>query len=382
MKFFRTCSIIFLNTLLILFFLETCFYFGRIFLGKSDIGFLINSDKRFENRKIRDDCQRMKTHPILNYYHSHNSKCKVFGSSKYDDYFIWYKKKDNPKKKLVILVSGGSTTDGFFGHISDGYTWPYILQKICEKHYDCQVINGGNGGYSTSQEMMKLITYTHLVPKVDYVISLNGINEIRTSRRLSGKDFELHPYLGKIQFTMLKKEIWLKIDKQPFIIFPNILSLRNIFSSENKITTQQKFVDKNDFIKNKKNIIEDLNNYAIIWENNVKLMEKISNNLDASFISFLQPTMGLDYVNVKKKKTEDITMLSEWKNTNEFYQTNIFYKIAREKCKKLAFCIDISEVAPPGENLYHDPRHHNSKGNKIIAEEIFNYIKKMENKKF
>ena len=144
MKSFKTYSIIIFVTIFILVFLEICFYFGRIYLNKNNVGFLLNYNKS-TNEKIEDKCQRMKTHPLINYIHFHDSQCKVLGSSKYDDYFIWYEKNNDlkNKKSISILTSGGSTTDGFYQHISDGYTWPYYLQKICEKKYDCQVINGG-----------------------------------------------------------------------------------------------------------------------------------------------------------------------------------------------------------------------------------------------
>ena len=36
----------------------------------------------------------------------------------------------------------------------------------------------------------------------------------------------------------------------------------------------------------------------------------------------------------------------------------------------LEFCIDISDIAPPSGDVYFDARHHNAKGNKIIANEI------------
>ena len=98
------------------------------------------------------------------------------------------------------------------------------MQKICEKKFNCQVINGGTGGYSTTQEILKLITYNHLIPKIDYIISLNGINDIRTGRRTSGDTFKQHPYLGKVQFTMLQDQIWIRQDKSPINIFPNIIS--------------------------------------------------------------------------------------------------------------------------------------------------------------
>ena len=48
----------------------------------------------------------------------------------------------------------------------------------------------------------------------------------------------------------------------------------------------------------------------------------------------------------------------------------------REICNSLDFCYDISDIAPPIGNNYHDPRHHNKFGNEIIANKIFSIITK------
>ena len=59
MKSFKTYSIIIFVTIFILVFLEICFYFGRIYLNKNNVGFLLNYNKS-TNEKIEDKCQRIK----------------------------------------------------------------------------------------------------------------------------------------------------------------------------------------------------------------------------------------------------------------------------------------------------------------------------------
>ena len=382
MRLFKNVSIIASVTFLIFVILETCFYFGRIYLNKSSVGFLINLNKSY-NKHLSDKCQIMKTHPIINYTHFHDLDCNVLGSSKYDEYFIWYEKNSyfEKDKPVIILTSGGSTTDGFYQFISGGYTWPYYLQKICEKKFNCQVINGGTGGYSTTQEILKLITYNHLIPNIDYVISLNGANDIRTGRRTSGDIFKKHPYLGKVQFTMLQDQIWIRQDKGSIKIFPNILSFFDYFKYHETNNNKIELLDKNKVYNNQnKKIKEDIKSYSTVWEKNINLMNNVSKTLNSKFISFLQPLMGLDYVKINHNKiSKDIKMLNGWNNTIMNYETNLLYNEIREKCKRIDFCIDISEIAPPGDDLYFDARHHNSKGNKIIAEEIFKEIEKLEN---
>jgi hypothetical protein len=40
-------------------------------------------------------------------------------------------------------------------------------------------------------------------------------------------------------------------------------------------------------------------------------------------------------------------------------------------CYKYAFCFDISDIAPALGNNYYDSVHHNSNGNFIIANQIY-----------
>ena len=53
------------------------------------------------------------------------------------------------------------------------------------------------------------------------------------------------------------------------------------------------------------------------------------------------------------------------------------YKQLKFRCSKLKFCIDISDEVKPTGNVYSDPRHHNSEGNKILAKIIYDYIMKL-----
>ena len=169
-------------------------------------------------------------------------------------------------------------------------TLGHINFKKYEIKYNCQVINGGNGGYSTSQELLKFISYETLLPKINYVISLNGVNDIRTSRRTSGKNFKNHPYLTKVQLQMFTKQHWIRQDKVPITLFPNVKSYFLYKSNHNRN------LKLNDLIFNKSvNKIEeekttdDLKLYAKIWETNIEKFYSISRTKDVKFISLLQP---------------------------------------------------------------------------------------------
>ena len=68
------------------------------------------------------------------------------------------------------------------------------------------------------------------------------------------------------------------------------------------------------------------------------------------------------------------------KNSEYLNKLNKDYSKMRDYCSKLPYCFDISNIAVPSGNNYHDPRHHNMNGNKIISNEIFEIIKTVEKK--
>ena len=116
----------------------------------------------------------MRVNTVLGHIHDHQGGCEIKSGSASGEYVFY---DSPPEPDYTVLVLGGSTTDGFFYQFSNGETWPYHLSKICDS---CRVINGGVGAYSSSQELLKLmISGLVLQEKIDLVVSLNGINEIK-----------------------------------------------------------------------------------------------------------------------------------------------------------------------------------------------------------
>ena len=102
----------------------------------------------------------------------------------------------------------------------------------------------------------------------------------------------------------------------------------------------------------------------------------------AKYLNFLQPTMGLDYIKIDwKKKNNDYEIYKNFINTQTKIDTNYLYVKLRKVCSEYSFCYDISSIAAPGghEDLYSNARHHNEKGNLIIAKEIYKVIKNQTN---
>jgi hypothetical protein len=115
-------------------------------------------------------------------------------------------------------------------------------------------------------------------------------------------------------------------------------------------------------------------NAAERWEKNVIRINELVKTEGAKYYLFLQPTMGLNGIQSNPKIGSRDYELYKSIGNDYLSELNTFYFDVKQRCKKLTFCIDISDIAPPLGNYYNDPRHHNSSGNKIIADKIFQLI--------
>ena len=89
--------------------------------------------------------------------------------------------------------------------------------------------------------------------------------------------------------------------------------------------------------------------------------------------------MGLDHINIQwLNKSSDFAIHKNFMNSQTKIDTNYIYIKLRKICANLEYCVDISHIAQPGglENLFSNARHHNQKGNLIIANEIYKILKK------
>jgi hypothetical protein len=188
---------------------------ARYILGRHSVGYLFNT----ESSKTHP-CRRMKTHPILSHVHDTRNECKPKGGAA-GDHFVFYNSNSN---QPVIVTLGGSTTSGFYQHFSDGHTWPLFLEGIVSKK-GYQVINGGVGGYSSSQELLKLITEVRRLRNVKLVISFNGINETPFYPGGEVKDINTkYPFLKFIQYRMILEQRWIDQRMVDAVWLPNINS--------------------------------------------------------------------------------------------------------------------------------------------------------------
>mgnify|MGYP000669195387 CR=1 FL=1 len=281
----RLTKTIIINLLLfciIVLIIETICFFGRLALDKANVGYIYRTDSQI---LAELPCVLMKTHPILGHIPDHKNKCDIKGGYAEDSYVL-YGNKDKNIDRPAIITLGGSTTSGFYQHYAEGDTYPFLLSQLV-KGEGYQIINGGHGGYSSSQELLKLSTEVRALKyKTPIIISLNGINDLYVPDHPN-------PFLDDRVQIMMDKQLWINQGFLPRFL-PNIWSLINKFSPN---------LPESIKINNDSSIFQKLQPYEV-WEKNIKAMHGISISMGTKYFTFLQPTMMLE--GTQSQLSEDI----------------------------------------------------------------------------
>lgn len=256
-------------------------------------------------------------------------------------------------KVLRIVTLGGSTTDGNTPHI-----WAQALQEIMAREgVGVQVINGGVAGFSSNQELIKLIRDV-LPLKPDLIISLNGVNEFGPRSAV-----RYHPMVNRYQAEMMEY-----IVKEPEPKFmPNTHDLL------------QRVMRKISGVKPIKRGIHygpkvDVT-AAEQWLRNVRLMHAVAEEFGIPYFCFLQPALGVgDYQPTEKESTlllnnEGDVIWGYLKEAKEFYAE------ARSQCALLPYCVDLVDVFVGDQDVYADKMHPNTKGYEMIAKAVSKTLK-------
>ena len=375
MKILKIVIINVVVLILVVISLETISLFGRMILKKEPVPWMLQIVSNEDAKK--NDCYNYRTDVYLSHIHNHNNNCEILGGYAKGG-FVHYDENYNDRE--VIFILGGSTTDGMLKHIHKGKSWGYLLDKILEKNgKKIDIINGGVASYNTNQELMKLVTQiSNFDLNIKYIISFNGINELKGYPKNNNYYLENFPNYNSLLLKMMNDQKWLIQDTKNYIyLLPNfqtlILKSRKIISDKEKKRLQ---ID-NSLEAAMKNYNNKIKNHADRWEINVKMMHSVSKAIGAEYYVFLQPTMGLPGVQSEPKigtQDEIIFLEKKKKYPEKFDEMRLLYVSLKEKCAKINFCFDISNTAPPLGNYYFNSTHHNDLGNQIIAEEIYNKL--------
>ena len=264
----------------------------------------------------------------------------------WQDGFAVYSKK--PLAKLdrpIILTMGGSTTDAARGNDS----WPEELSKLLAKRgISATVVNGGTSGYSTNQELLKLLR-DGLQFKPDIIISYSGVNDRSAYSKMPFP--MVHPY----QRYLL--EVLTAPQYSPLL--PNAVYLMN----KTMAGKPPRRVESTFGLPNGKTLGQH-------YEKNMVLMDAIARASGATFYGIIQPNA---YVgsggeiktpgDLRKAKPEEyVTQLQE-----------LYGQIADLPSQHLFVHSFLSIL--DSEGLYKkDGIHTTLKGNQAIAESVLSLI--------
>lgn len=385
----RWIKIITINIVVLLFlllFLECLSAFIRLSSGKNiKLPNFTGENGVVDFNSPYHPCNEMKTDVLLSHVPNTRNSCSPKKGKVINDYVSYG---INTKYENVILTLGGSTTSGFYQNISNGETWPKILSEYSKDKFT--ILNGGVGAYSSLQELYKFVRDGPRINNLRYVISLNGINELPDYQGQEIERSKNYPFLSNYQVAMNESQVWIdqriSLTGKNFEIYvrnflPNIMSLIDYLligsrSTNEKVSNLVKQAEGVEQNKTFKTI-----NAAERWESNVKRLNALVKASGATYIVFLQPTLGIEGIqSLPMENSNDSKIFEDIKNTE--YITNIrnLYSELKKRCAYLEFCIDISNIAPPIGNVYTDARHHNSKGNLEIAKKIWNELDALQNK--
>ena len=354
MSWAKVLTINLIILILIIIFIEVGAGVGRIAIGKQYL---------FPQVLKANPCEEMKTDALLTHIHNHRSLCQIKGGYA-DGEYVRYNISNS--KKPVLLTLGGSTADGFFQHLSAGDTYTKYLAEFLAK--DFQIMSGGVGAYSSLQELYKVIRDAPRIDNLHTVISLNGINETPDYHGFNEFRKVEFPFLTYIQVQMNQQQIWIdqRIQKNTLkSIFPNLSSLFLFFNRKPLLEN----LESNSSLQNPK-IIDAPDR----WLLNVQRMHDVLRSQGVRYYVFLQPTMGLEGVQSEPEKDSKDEALFELLQESYIEEIRNLYSDLKRYCANLSYCFDISNMVPPTGNMYKDPRHHNSNGNKLLAEIVANTI--------
>lgn len=320
-----------------------------------------------------DPCEQWILDLQLGDIHDASAGCTARDST-YENGFVRYTHSTKPSP-IVVATLGGSTTDGLIRY-ADGYTWPFWLSKLGSEGdgRGLLVLNGGSGGFSSSRELRKLQRDVLLHdPRPDIVISLNAIND--TDDYDSQMELTI-PYYIERQLQVINGG---RISPSQSVLggfLPNSLFLLDRLIDRGKRSMSAAI--RGEAIKpfeldprfDKTLPRAKFKTKGELWKFNVSTMHAISKAIGANYLVFVQPTMGLKSENVASMSPNDRKLYGEI-GPDYFASINKTYDEIRLLCRGLEFCVDLSDLLKyDGIDLYHDPRHPNARGNRIIAERV------------
>jgi lysophospholipase L1-like esterase len=251
--------------------------------------------------------------------------------------FVVYNHRPTELKRPTILALGGSTTDG----VNYGHSWPEELANLLARRgISATVINGGTGGYTSNQDLLKLVR-DGLEFRPDIIIDYGGVND-------RGDYGELpYPMVHLYQRQILEYLTGSAVSP----LLPNTVAwLRRVFfAGKSRIS----------YTLGVKSSLTQAQQY----ERNVVLMEAIARTQGAAFFAIVQPHAYFRNKHPENFKVPHSSLVA-------------LYGQIIELPKRLPFVYDLTRIFEDREkDVYKkDGIHLQQNGDQIVAENIMTLI--------
>lgn len=341
------------------------------------------------NFKSTKSSEELLPHPIFNKLSDNflfDPNTVIFPSKdRYGNKFKLIEKKDNKSKNIVFL--GGSTVEGD-GVETAGDTIPGIFDKIlinrCDQKYN--VYNYGISGFTSKQEFITLSTKIVPYNDIDYIISLNGVNDFGGnlgSRKHKSKNL----YFQFFDSREIRLYNWVNKNFSEKIV---TFLINRTFTGNLIFDLIKNYIDEEIPYKLNGESFQNLKSY-----NSISL-KKLSYYSNASFIlsekneikyfHFLQPVLFYKN-NPTKDESNTLNGVKDTygygKRPNFIFNKNFwsafksFYTDVRPNLKNFEFSYDISKLFENSSDKdFVDHVHYSKIGNKKIAITIFDKLEK------
>ncbi|MBX3176532.1 MAG: SGNH/GDSL hydrolase family protein [Candidatus Hydrogenedentes bacterium] len=286
--------------------------------------------------------------PLLS--HAHNRQKLEELGLRHLPGFVIYGEADN-EHALTVVALGGSTTDPLVEE-----NWPRMLaNQFAAAGIPARVYNGGVAGYSSSQELLKLLRDV-LPLDPDLVISLNGVNDIGYLHAVPDHPM-IHPYQRRV-LASLAGDRPLSIPLLPNAVRAALrLAGGNAAPGMNWGTP----VDAPPHDQ---------------WLRNVRAMHAAAGEFGVPYLCVLQPILGFGHYEASPEERAmlDETAAQHAPRRDYIADMQAFYRNASEAAGAYPFIMDLTGVFAGKSGMYRDSRHQTPAGVRVLAEAIYAHL--------
>lgn len=311
-----------------------------------DVPFLLNAPAEEEVLRPQREDRLMSLDPHLGFAHGSGQDNVRDLRSRYmwAQGFAVYAREGEPLRRPVVLALGGSTTDG----VRYGHSWPEELARILESESTpATVINGGTGGYSTNQELIKLIR-DGLSFGPDVVISYSGVND--RGRYSEPHHPMVHPYQRELIDALLGRTT------RAILLPSTVLLVQRSIGGRVAPDLDASY-----------GLPSDLSP-AEQYLRNLALMDSLSRARGAAFFAFLQP-----HAYHRSRHEQDLTRPRE---RDQLPGLLALYDEISEQIGRVPFLYDATAIFEEHDGVYKgDGIHATPKGDAIIARHVLETIR-------